>query len=91
MSFKPLKEDHQLVGALDSLSRISERCALAVEAINRWNRSNREPNRKLGQEAESLNRERRDIKQQILALVNERMSAAYNAGVEDGVSQNERR
>jgi hypothetical protein len=97
MAFKPLKDDQQLREALELLSRLSERCALATEAVNRHNRSNPrragslEPASKLLQEAEAANRERRNAKQQILTLVNERMSTAYTAGLQDGTTQAEMR
>lgn len=107
MSFKPLKDDAQLTGALDELSRVSERCVLTTEALNRWNRVQTAPpgssirgtgfdpsssvKSKLMQNAEQANRDRRQAKQQILALINDRLSAAYAAGLQDGATQDERK
>ena len=91
MSFKPLKDDEQLQFALEQLSRVSERCAIATEAINRATREHGPlpEDSKLMQEVSTANRDRKNAKQQILTLVNERMSSAYRAGLDDGVTQTE--
>jgi hypothetical protein len=83
MAFKPMKDDEEFNKLLDDLSQVSEECALAATAVNRANSANR-ASRSLERACEDANRRRREVKKSLRALLNARISSAYNAGIDDG-------
>jgi hypothetical protein len=93
MAFKPLKEDEELTRALDQLSCAAEQCARNTIAFNRARKFDMKPEGLKGfeQRVESANHHRQIVRKQILAIINDRMSSAYSAGLEDGNAQRERR
>jgi len=91
MAFKPLKDDEELNEVIDDLSRISEECALATEAVNRSTRAaGMTPAGPLAK-ATMANTNRKATKRKLLTIINERLTSAYNAGLQDGNMQYEKR
>lgn len=92
MAFKPLKDDEELSEVIGDLTRVSEECAIATEAVNRATRamSGMTPAGLLV-EAERLNVKRKATRHKLLAVINDRVTKAYNAGLSDGSMQYEKR
>jgi hypothetical protein len=93
MAYKPLHEDSDLDEAISTLTRISEECALASEAVNRWTRLHKGNLTPAGLlvVAELANTRRKAARKALLSLVNDRISSAYSAGLEDGAQRIDRK
>ena len=88
MAFRPLKDDAEIEGIIEDLSRVSERCAVCATMFNQA--KDELARVKARQQAEQANNLRKQTKERIKEIINARVSSAYNAGIQDAIRQEDR-